>query len=88
MNDLQKKNLTSMLTDLEKQKSLTLGDSRQKALAEIFSFYSKQHISQGSHFDDIKETMQEINLGDFSIFCKDFGIQLPKAKLQEVYKKQ
>ena len=88
MGDLEKKNLNSVITEFETQKYQSLGDAKTKSLVEIFNFYAKQHIAQGGQFDEIKETMQEINLGDFIIFCKDFGIQLPKAKLSEVYKKQ
>jgi hypothetical protein len=32
--------------------------------------------------------MQELGLGDFVIFCKDFDIKLSKAKITEIYKRQ
>jgi len=31
--------------------------------------------------------MTEVDLGEFMIFCKDFQIQLSKAKLTEIFKK-
>ena len=31
--------------------------------------------------------MEEIDLGEFMKFCKDFQIPLPKAKQQEIFKK-
>lgn len=54
---------------------------------EIFHFYSRQHIPKNKEFDDLKEIMNEVNLGEFMIFCKDFNIPLSKAKLTEIYKK-
>lgn len=32
--------------------------------------------------------MSVIDLGEFMKFCKDFEIQLPKSKQQEIFKKQ
>lgn len=54
---------------------------------EIFHFYSRQHIPQNKHFDDLKEIMNEVDLGEYMIFCKDFQIPLSKAKLTEIFKK-
>lgn len=54
---------------------------------EIFHFYSRQHIPKNKEFDDLKEIMNEIDLGEFMIFCKDFNIPLSKSKLTEIFKK-
>lgn len=54
---------------------------------EIFHYYSRQHIPQNKEFDDLKEIMNEVNLGEYMIFCKDFQIKLNKAKISEVFKK-
>ena len=45
-----------------------------KALQEIFQFYVKQHQDHNGEFDDMKETMEQIDLGGFIVFCKDFNI--------------
>jgi hypothetical protein len=49
-----------------------------KGLKEIFHFYSRQHIPQNRDFDDLNDIMNEIDLGEFTIFCKDFNIPLSK----------
>ena len=54
---------------------------------EIFHFYSKLHIPLNKEFDDIKEIMNEVDLGEFMIFCKDFKIPIIKPKLTEIFKK-
>ena len=54
---------------------------------EIFHFYSRQHIPLNREFDDLKEIMNEVDLGEFNIFCKDFKIPLNKLKINEVFKK-
>lgn len=46
-----------------------------------------QHLPQGLEFDKIMEKRTLIDLGEFLIFCKDFGIKLHKNKLIEVFKK-
>ena len=38
-------------------------------------------------FEDMKESMTQIDLGEFMGFAKDFGVNLSKMKLTEVYKK-
>lgn len=35
----------------------------------------------------MKESMTQIDLGEFMGFAKDFGVNLSKMKLTEVYKK-
>jgi hypothetical protein len=54
---------------------------------EIFHFYSRQHIPLNREFDDLKEIMNEVDLGEYTIFCKDFNIPLSKSKITEVFKK-
>jgi hypothetical protein len=38
-------------------------------------------------FDDLKEIMNEIDLGEFMKFCTDFQIPLAKPKITEIFKK-
>ena len=62
-------------------------ETRKKGLFEIFSFYARQHIPQNRQFDDLREIMNEVDLGEYMIFCKDFQIPLTKSKLTEIFKK-
>lgn len=64
-----------------------LAEKRKRGLMEIFHFYTRQHIPQNRQFDDLKEIMTEIDLGEFMIICKDFQVPLSKAKLTEIFKK-
>ena len=49
-------------------------DAQMKGLMEIFHFYSRQHIPQNREFDHLKEIMNEVDIGEFNIFCKDFKV--------------
>jgi len=35
----------------------------------------------------MKEIMNEVNLGEFYSFCKDFKIPVPKSRITEVFKR-
>ncbi|TNV86710.1 hypothetical protein FGO68_gene11624 [Halteria grandinella] len=67
--------------------SLDVNELRKRGLQEIFDFYSRQHIPQNRKFDELMESMTEIDLGEYMKFCKDFQIPLTKAKIQEIFKK-
>lgn len=64
-----------------------INDLRRRGMQEIFHFYSRQHIPQNRQFDDLKEIMNEVDLGEYMKFCKDFEIPLSKSKITEVFKK-
>ncbi len=66
---------------------MDIHELRRRGIQEIFNFYSRQHIPQGRKFEELEEAMSQIDLGEFMKFCKDFDIPLPKAKIQEVFKK-
>jgi len=38
-------------------------------------------------FDKIQQKRQEIDLGEFIIFTKDFNVPLPKSKIVETFKR-
>ena len=61
--------------------------AREAGLREIFAFYAMQHLPQGMEFDKIMQKRSEIDLGEFLIFTKDFGITLNKKKVIEVFKR-
>jgi hypothetical protein len=66
----------------------SIEERREKALQEIFSFYARQHIPPGLPFEKLEETLQTINIGELLVFCKDFGIQIPRNELMLIYKKE
>jgi hypothetical protein len=70
-----------------KKQPLTLEELRQRGLRELFEFYAKQHLPEGLEFGDILDKKEVIDLGEFSIFARDFKIKLPKKKLIEIFKK-
>ena len=51
-----------------------------KALAEIFCFYNKlQKQTKGEYsFENFKEKMNHMSLGEWVKFCTDFGLSVPK----------
>jgi hypothetical protein len=64
-----------------------LEDARRKGLIEIFNFYSRQHIPKNKEFEEMKEIMNEVNLGEYYSFCKDFKIAIPKSRITEIFKR-
>jgi hypothetical protein len=38
-------------------------------------------------FDDLKEGLKKMNLGEFSGFCRDFEILIPRLKISDCFKK-
>jgi len=54
---------------------------------EIFSFYSHQHVKNNKMFDEMQTIMNNLDMGEYNKFCKDFNIALPKLKLVDTYKK-
>ena len=57
------------------------------ALDNIFKFYSKQHIQQNLGFEELQEQMNQMDLGEFIAFAKDFSVGLDKRIVAEVFKK-
>ena len=66
----------------------SLDERRDKALHEIFLFYAKQHIPPGLPFEKLEETLNTINIGELLIFCKDFGVEIPRKELMLIYKRE
>jgi hypothetical protein len=67
--------------------STSIEDKRIRGLREIFGFYSKQHQPSGSMFGDILAKKDNLDLGEFLMFTRDFQIPLNKKKIIEVFKK-
>lgn len=66
----------------------TLAQKREKSLQEIFHFYAKQHIPPGLPFEELEETLKTINIGELLVFCKDFGVEIPRSELMLIYKRE
>ena len=64
-------------------------DKINKALEEIFYFYSKKHniIGYNKLFESIEEKKKHLDLNEFSKFCKDFNIPISNQKIVEIFKK-
>lgn len=56
----------------------------KKALSEIFCFYNKlQKQTKGEYsFENFKEKMNHMSLGEWMKFCNDFELQVIKPKLE------
>jgi hypothetical protein len=57
-------------------------------LKEIFYFYSRQHGINGSGatFDQIKETLDTMNIAEYIKFCTEFKIPLSKEVFSFIIK--
>ena len=57
--------------------------------SQIFMFYTKQQMLVGSKptFEQIQKELSFMNMGEFMVFCKDFGFKVSKTKCAEVFKK-
>jgi hypothetical protein len=76
-----KKRLPSLNSNSPEKPVLDINEMRKRGIQEIFNFYSRQHIPQGRKFEEMQESMSEVDLGEFMRFCKDFEIPLHKSKI-------
>ena len=74
------------ITEMRKRK-LTQEEQINANLIEIFNFYAKQHIKRNMKFEELEKMMRNLDQGEFSCFCRDFKITLPKIKLAEIFRK-
>ena len=68
---------------------LTKEQKRVNAIKEIFTFYARQHVNnnQIGTFDSLKLKLEHMNLSEFSKFCSEFQLLIPKDKRSEIFKK-
>jgi len=69
------------------RKKLTPEELRQLNLSEIFQFYARQHVKNNIRFDQLEQIKHSVNMGEFSCFCRDFGIALPRLAILDAFKK-
>jgi len=60
-------------------------NKRNKFLLEIFKFYAKQHVPTGIAFEELQQHLNQIDMGEFTSFCRDFKLGLSWIKLKEIY---
>lgn len=58
---------------------------REKGLKEIFHFYARQHIPHGIAFEDLEIIMNQVDLGEFTSFCKDFKVPLSRTDIKRAF---
>ena len=85
-------NLTNKINSIISEQNYNFDKDRDekinKALKEIFYFYSKKHNIVGhSLFSKIEEKKKHIDLHEFSLFCSDFKIPIARQKIVEIFKK-
>jgi len=77
----------SKLKKLEPAKKLTVEEQIEVSLQEIFHFYSRQHIQHNIAFDEMKDGMKKLDLGEFNGFLRDFQMNLPRQKTNDLFLK-
>jgi len=63
---------------VRRQKQTPL-EVKEQAIQDIHLFYSRQHFRQGIRFEQMTKEGR-MNEGEIAVFCKDFGIKLPRKK--------
>ena len=85
-------NITNKINSILSKQNTNFDNNKNekinKALKEIFYFYSKKHNIVGhSLFSKIEEKKKRIDLHEFSLFCSEFKIPIPRQKIVEIFKK-
>ena len=68
-----------------KKATLTKDNLIDGALREIFDFYARQHIQNNKGFEELQEGLKKIDIGEFNGFLRDFSINLPRLKTNDIY---
>ncbi len=68
----------------------TTKEKRGQGLKEIFAFYCKQQMLLGQKptFDRLTSALSHMTLGEFTRFCRDFGLPLSAGTIKQIYKKK
>ena len=80
-------NKKNNIPKIKSKNELSKEEKREINLKEIFDFYSHQHSNVGhkTTFDSIRDKFEHLNLSEFSKFCIEFKIFIPKEKLVEIF---
>lgn len=68
-------------------KKLSKDELIAESLKEIFDFYARQHIQNNQGFEEMQEGLKKIDLGEFNGFLRDFKLNLPRQKTNELFLK-
>ncbi len=69
--------------------SAPIEEQRETGIKEIFAFYCRQQRMYGKNitFDQLNAGLNNMNMGEFMRFCKDFQVPLKPPKVQELFKR-
>ena len=83
-----KKKINYILKKIIKpEKPLTKDEIREKAIKDIFNFYSSYISNSSLSFEAIKNKKGNLNLNGFCKFCNDFKLPLTKDKILSIFNK-
>ena len=87
MNYKNDSNKKIVIPKIKSKNDLKKKEKRELNTKEIFDFYSHQHSNAGhkTTFDSIRDKFEHLNLSEFSKFCIEFKIFIPKEKLVEIF---
>ena len=57
------------------------------ALWEIFSFYARIHQAGIKDFEELWQKADMLDMGEFSVFSRDFEVPLKKSEVAKIFKK-
>jgi hypothetical protein len=74
---------------MNKKRTVQMENKMNNFLQEIFYFYANQHFAMAHSptFDEIAFAKVHMDMAEFSKFCVEFDIKIPKEKIVELFKK-
>ena len=74
---------------MNKKRTVQMENKMNNFLQEIFYFYANQHFAMAHSptFDEIAFAKVHMDMAEFSKFCVEFEIKIPKEKIVELFKK-
>ena len=78
-----------LLRKMNKKRTVQMENKMNNFLQEIFYFYANQHFAMAHSptFDEIAFAKVHMDMAEFSKFCVEFDIKIPKEKIVELFKK-
>ena len=78
-----------IIRNMNKKRTIQMENRMNNFLQEIFYFYANQHFAMAHSptFDEIAFAKVHMDMAEFSKFCIEFEIKIPKEKIVELFKK-
>ena len=78
-----------LIRKMNKKRTIQMENKMNNFLQEIFYFYANQHFAMAHSptFDEIAFAKVHMDMAEFSKFCVEFEIKIPKEKIVELFKK-